>query len=85
MPKVFAEMGIGNESFFSTEIEEGEREYRVPRFVWPEKIAGVYVRIWLGQHVFILSSKEGFVLQKKNRNNFKALLGVSGEGLRNLA
>lgn len=79
MAKVFAEMGIGNGSFFSTEIEEGESECRVPRFVWPEKIVGVYVRIWVGRRVFILSTKEGFVFQKKNRNNFKILLGVSGE------
>ncbi len=28
MKKVFAEMGIGNETFFSSEIEESGKEYR---------------------------------------------------------
>ncbi len=82
MPKVFAEMGIGNGSFLSTEVEEGETEYRVPRFIVPEKILWLYARVWIGRRVFILSTREGFVLQEKNRNNFKVLLGVGGEGLR---
>ncbi len=36
--KVFAEVGIGNETFLSTEYEEGELEYRVPMFAVPATI-----------------------------------------------
>ena len=28
MRRVYAEVGIGNESFLSTEIEQGKKEYR---------------------------------------------------------
>lgn len=38
MKKVFAEMGFGNGTFLSTEFEEVENEYRIPKFVWPTKI-----------------------------------------------
>ena len=40
--KVFAEIGFGNESFVSTEIETSNREYRVGRFIKPKKFEGVY-------------------------------------------
>lgn len=72
-------MGIGNGTFFSTEFEEGESEYRVPAFVWPEKVQEWYLRIWIFKTVFIISTRHGFKLQKKDRNKFKLLLGVGGE------
>ena len=40
MKKVFAEVGFGNDSFFSTEFEEGDDEYRIPKFIKPSKIEG---------------------------------------------
>lgn len=33
MKRIFAEIGFGNETFLSTEIEEGENEYRIPEFI----------------------------------------------------
>lgn len=79
MKQVYAEAGIGNETFLSTEFEEGESEYRVPRFTWPAKVAGVYLRLWVGKRVFIVSTNEGFKTAKKDRNRFKFVFGVSGE------
>ena len=79
MKKVFAEMGVGNGSFFSTEFEEGENEYRIPRFILPDKIDGYYLRFWIFKTVFILSTNHGFEMKKKDRNKLKILFGVSGE------
>lgn len=81
MKKVFAEAGWGNGTFFSTEFEEGDGEYRVPRFVRPEKICGYYLRFWLFKTVFILSTDGGFEVKKKGRNNLKLLFGISGESI----
>lgn len=78
MKKVYAEVGFGNDSFFSTEFEEGDSEYRVPRFVRPATIEGYYLRIWLGTRVFILSTNDGFVINKKKKNKIKILFGISG-------
>ena len=58
--KIYAEIGFGNESFLSTEIEEGNKEYRIDRFIIPRKIQGFYVRIWILRNVFVLSSENGF-------------------------
>jgi hypothetical protein len=78
MKKVFAEIGFGNESFFSTEIEEGDSEYRIPKFIKPKKIDGFYFRFWIFKTVFILSTKNGFEIKKKDRNKLKILFGLSG-------
>lgn len=40
MKKVFAEIGFGNDSFLSTEFEDGEEEYRVPKFIKSKMIYG---------------------------------------------
>jgi len=79
MKKVFAEIGFGNDSFFSTEFEEGESEYRVPKFVMPSKIRSFYFRFWIFKKVFILSTNHGFEIVNKGRNNLKILFGVGGE------
>jgi hypothetical protein len=78
MTRVFAEAGFGNKTFFSTEFEEEESEYRVPRFVLPDKIKGFYFRLWLFKTVFILSTNHGFEMKKKDRNKLKILLGIGG-------
>jgi hypothetical protein len=39
---------------------------------------GVYLRIWFGRKVIIISTKNGFKTQIKNRSNFKALIGIQG-------
>lgn len=78
MKKVFAEIGFGNDSFFSTEFEEGENEYRIPKFVIPQKIKGIYLRIWIFKTVYIFSTSNGFEITKKSKNKRKILFGVSG-------
>lgn len=78
MKKVFAEIGFGNDTFLSTEFEEGENEYRVPKFVLPRKIDGFYFRLWLFKSVFILSTNHGFETKKKDKNKLKLLFGISG-------
>lgn len=78
MKKIFAEFGIGNETIFSTEIEEGEIEYRIPRFIVPKKVIGYYLRFWIMRSVYILSTNSGLEIIKKDRKKFKLLLGISG-------
>lgn len=77
--KVFAEIGFGNDTFLSTEFEEGSNEYRISRFVIPNKICGFYFRIWVFKNVFILSTKDGFKRNRKDRDKLKILFGISGE------
>lgn len=76
--KIFAEIGIGNETVLSTEFEEGDTEYRVGRFVIPPKIKSIYFRLWIGRRVYILSTNHGFEITYKDRKKFKLLFGVSG-------
>ena len=59
MTEVYAEAGIGNGTFFSTEYEEGEKEWRVPRFEKPKKVYGYYIRIWVFKHMFAFTTYEG--------------------------
>jgi hypothetical protein len=78
MEKVFAEIGFGNETFLSTEFEKNNSEHRVPKFILPNKIEELYFRVWLLKKVYILSSKYGFYIMKKNRSKFKILFGIGG-------
>lgn len=79
--KVFSEIGLGNGTFLSTEFEEGDNEYRVPKLIIPNKIRGFYFRIWMFKSVFILSTNDGFETNKKDRNKLKILFGISGENM----
>ena len=79
MKKVFTEVGFGNDTFFSTEIEDGKSEYRIPKFVLPEKIKGFYIRLWIFKTVCIISTNHIFEIKKKDRNTLKILFGISGE------
>ena len=81
MKKVFTEIGFGNDTFLSTEFEYGDTEHRVPRFVVPDKVTEVYFRFWIFRKVFILSSKNGLVIQNKDRNELKILFGLGGNNL----
>src|SRR3989344_5520334 len=47
MKKIYTEIGIGNDSFFSTEIEDKNREIRIKRFFLPKLVTGIYIRIWV--------------------------------------
>jgi len=79
--KVFAEVGFGNDSFFSTEVEEDKKEYRVPKFLMPRKIKGFYIRIWIIRRVLVLSTCGSISLTKKSKTRIKFLFGVEGVGL----
>lgn len=79
MKKVYAEIGFGNDTFLSTEIEEGESEYRIPKFYVPLKIKGFYFRFWIVKKVFIFSTNNGFEITNKDRNKLKIIFGISGE------
>lgn len=76
--KIYAEVGIGNDTFFSTEYEGEDQEYRVPRFVKPLHVMEYYVRIWVRKTVYIFSTKDGFKKVSKEKNKFKFLFGVGG-------
>ena len=74
--KMYAEVGIGNSTFLSTEYEsESGDEYRRNEFRFAQ-FQSMYLRAWVGKWVFILDSKEGFKTKKKSRSAFKLLFGI---------
>jgi hypothetical protein len=76
--KVFAEVGIGNQTLFNTESElDDGTESRRPG-VHINSIQELYIRFWIGYRVFILSTNEGFVTYNKSRRAFKLLFGMGG-------
>jgi len=79
MKKVFAEIGFGNDTFLSTEFEEEQGEYRIPKFIKPQKIYDCYMRFWIFKKVFIFSTKDGLIIKSKDRNKLKILFGIGGE------
>ena len=81
MKRVYAEVGFGNDTFLSTEVEEGNHEDRIQGFILPEMIKGVYLRFWIFKRVLIISTNDGFEINTKERNKLKILFGISGDGL----
>ena len=79
MHRTYAEIGIGNGSIVSTEIETEHGEVRVPRFVAPRHVDDVYLRFWIGRRVLILSTKNGIKVTRKDSRNFKLLFGLGGQ------
>jgi len=75
---IFSEFGYGNDTLCSTEVEKGEREYRIRGFVIPPKVEGIYLRIWVGKRVVVFSTKNIFSWQSKNKNRIKILFGLQG-------
>ncbi len=78
MKKVYSEIGFGNESFLSTEFEEGKKEYRVNKFIFPIILKEVYIRLWIFNFTLSISFFEGISFKKKDRFKFKFLLGFGG-------
>ena len=77
--KKYIEFGIGNTWCVRTEIEDdegGEPEHRGIEHL--SKVEGVYVRLWLGQTVVVVSTNEGLKKMRKGRRAFKLLLGIAG-------
>jgi hypothetical protein len=74
----YVEFGIGNGNFISTEWEYTDgTEERFQEFR-KIKVNDIYIRIWLGKKMYILSSRDGFKSKLKNSKSFKLLLGISG-------
>jgi hypothetical protein len=67
----YAEIGFGNESLVSTEIDER----RTSRFL-VRKIVQFYIRIWIKRTVIVIGLPFEFKITKKNRNAFKFLVGI---------
>lgn len=79
--KIYTEIGFGNETFINTELEyDDETEVRMSGFFNMKK-EHLYFRFWLFKKVFILSTKDGFVIQTKDRNKLKILFGIAGSPL----
>jgi len=83
-PNLFTEIGFdkdNNKYLFGisseTEHEDGT-ETRKSGFIKINKIYGIYIRLWILKTVILIGIPAGFVIQKKKRNNFKLVLGVSG-------
>ena len=76
--KIFAEAGVGNSTFFSTEIERKELEHRVKGFIIPPKIESFYIRVWIGKRVYAFSSNRFFNTTYKGRVKFKLIFGIEG-------
>lgn len=76
--RIYAEAGLGNDHFLSTEFEDDTQEYRLPIFKRPKNVSGYYLRIWVLKTVLIVSTNEGFKISKKDRNRLKILFGISG-------
>ncbi len=84
MKKVYAEIGFGNDTFLSTEIEEGDTEYRISRFITPKKVNEFYLRFWAFKKVLIISNMQGVKIKAKSKNKLKILFGIGGDGLKDV-
>lgn len=68
----YSEVGYGNPSFMSVEMEN---ETRIVGFCL-ERIVSMYVRVWVGNRVLIVDSVEGFKMGLKDKKCFKLVFGV---------
>jgi len=78
MNRIYAEVGFGNKTFFSTEFEENDKESRITKFVIPKHVDDVYLRLWVFKKNLIFSIKDGVKIKEKDKACFKILFGVGG-------
>ena len=79
MTIAFTEIGIGNPTFINTEVEYADgTETRQPGFIRFQKLQSLYLRVWIGEKVYVLSTNQGFSTKRKTRKAFKVLFGISG-------
>ena len=76
--RVYSEIGLGNDTFLSTEIEKGKNEIRKEVFILPKRIREFYLRIWINYTVLVISTKDGLKLKKKDKIRYKFILGIGG-------
>lgn len=73
----FIEIGIGNKWFVRTETELNDgTEFETKGIVRPIQCQSIYLRVWIGNKVYIYDSKEGFKKTEKNRNEIKIIFGI---------
>lgn len=61
----------------NSEIEHTDYEERLSGFI-RMRVTEVYLRIWLGRRVVVLSLFNGIKTMRKNRLNIKIVVGVAG-------
>lgn len=71
----YCEFGYGNDTIISTEIEDGDIEYRVGKVII-HRVIDVYIRCWIGEWVYSFSFKSGFKVRYKGRRKVKLLFGI---------
>ena len=72
---LYSEIGIGNGSLVSTEIERKGDEVRVNG--WAMGVfRSVYLRLWLGKTVVVIDSVDGLKVKRKSHNRIKVLFGI---------
>ncbi|WP_273128255.1 DUF3977 family protein [Bacillus weihaiensis] len=76
----FIEFGIGNTWLVRTETEyEDGTEFEERGIIRPIIFQSAYIRVWIFKTVLIVDMKEGFKKMKKNRNEFKFILGITSK------
>jgi hypothetical protein len=78
--KKYIEIGIGNSWFVRTEFEHPDgTEYEVKGAKFPITVRSLYFRIWIGKKVWIIDTREGIKLSRKDRRKLKIVAGIAGE------
>lgn len=73
----YIEFGIGNRWLVRTETEFADGSEKEQRGInGPIRLHSIYFRIWVGKTVIILNSREGIIHMKKQRIQFKLVLGL---------
>jgi hypothetical protein len=70
----YSEIGIGNPTFLSTEIENELGEMRLHGFLCGPHLLSMYIRIQIFHVIFILDIPEGLIIKHKGYSKFKFLL-----------
>ena len=74
------EFGCGNTWLLRTEFEASDGTEREVKGISGDiLIKSVYLRVWIGQTVYILDVKEGFKRQRKMSNVVKFVVGIASE------
>lgn len=73
----YIEAGLGNKWLVRTETErEDGTEFEQKGVVKPIYFESLYLRVWFRKTCLIFDSKEGFKKMRKNRNEYKFILGI---------
>lgn len=73
----YIEFGIGNRWLLRTETELADgSEFEGKGIIGPIHFQSCYIRIWIKKTVYILDLKQGFKKVKKNRKEFKVIVGI---------